>query len=177
MAKLERYVRTSFKPEHFLTLFLGQVDLTSGMLTYCNAGHMPPLVCSRDGQTAELTGSDPALNVAPCRKFKLFQRSLKEGDLVLIYTDGLVEQENEHGEDYGLERVISVAHAHREQRLEDIGRSILKSQRAFGAHQRQQDDTTLILLRREEGGEGVLLEQESPQAEDVRITVEGEPTE
>jgi sigma-B regulation protein RsbU (phosphoserine phosphatase) len=177
MAKLERYVHASFKPEHFLTLLLGQIDLASGMLTYCNAGHMQPIVFSRDGSFEELQGADPALNIASCHRFQLFQRALKKGDLALIYTDGLTEQENDQGEDFGRERMIACAREHLEESLENIGRSVLKAQRSFGGHTHQQDDTTLILIRREDDHASQPQERAALKSQDVAITIEGEPME
>jgi sigma-B regulation protein RsbU (phosphoserine phosphatase) len=150
MVELERYVRASFKPDHFLTLFLGQFDCGNGRLTYCNAGHLPPILIARDGRVSELETPDPALNITPWGKFSLLQHPMDPGDLLLVFTDGLTENANGRGEEFGVERLVECARANAAEDLETIGRAILTSLSSFGGARRQHDDMALMLLRRED---------------------------
>jgi sigma-B regulation protein RsbU (phosphoserine phosphatase) len=149
MAKLEQYVRSTFKPEHFLTMFLGQVDQTAGLLKYCNAGHLPPLVFSEDGLVTELEGGDPALNITPWSRFTVYQRVLNRGDLLVAYTDGLTERENPQGEAFSMDRLVDCTRKNRGNDLQTIANCILEMQRRFAGGEGDGDDTTLVLLRRD----------------------------
>lgn len=148
MVKLEQYVRRRFRPDHFLTLFLGELDRATGTLSYCNAGHMLPMVFSRGGPMVELEPRDPALNIMPWDDFTLSTYPLKPGDLLLVYTDGLTDQMNAEGERFGRDRLISGVQARIEDDLKTIRRGLLTDLDLFGATRSHLDDVAMILLRR-----------------------------
>ena len=149
MGKLERYVYAKFQPDHFLTLFLGRLDAESGVLTFCNAGHMPPLVVRRDGCIDTIDGADPALNIVPCDDFRKFDFKLEPGDLFVVYTDGVIEAKGKDGSFYGTEGLLACLERNRDADLRTIQRTIVSEVEAFASDDRLQDDTSLILIRRE----------------------------
>ena len=144
------YVRASFQPDHFLTLFLGELDRVSGVLAYCNAGHPPAIVFAGDGRVLELEGRDPAFNIAPWGKYALRRHCMAPGDLLLVYTDGLIEEETDGGKVFGPERLIDCVRENSSEDLEKIGRDLLACAGPLSAAGRQHDDMSLILLRRED---------------------------
>jgi sigma-B regulation protein RsbU (phosphoserine phosphatase) len=150
MAKLERYVTGTFRPDHFLTLVLGKLDVPTGGLTYCNAGHLPPLVFTRDGNVRELEAADPALNIVPGAEFRSFEYALAPGDLFLVYTDGVIEEANALEEQFGVERLTECVREHRGRDLASIRKEICAAVDGFSAGEGLRDDLSLILLRREE---------------------------
>ena len=95
----------------FVTLFVGVIDLTTGRLDYCNAGHDVPLVLT-DGEVSELP-CDPNIpaGVMPGWEFTCQQTQLKRGTTLFLYTDGLNEAEDISHQQFGMERVTETTKA------------------------------------------------------------------
>ncbi len=97
--------------DRFITLCMLILDMNESKISIVNAGHMPPLLC-REGQDPFELGADVRdlpLLVFDSFAYRMVEVELEEGDLVLLYTDGLTESENAAGELYGLERVVDQA--------------------------------------------------------------------
>jgi sigma-B regulation protein RsbU (phosphoserine phosphatase) len=151
MAKLERYVRSRFSPDHFLSLFLAELDTARGVLTYCNAGHVLPIVLNSDGGVVEFEERAPALNIAPWQDFPRREHQLDPGDLLLVYTDGIVEKQNEQGEMFGKQRLLAAVRENAGRDLKTIRRAILAGLKSFGSSAALDDDVALVMLRRLRG--------------------------
>ncbi len=150
MSRLERHVTRTFRMDHFLTFFIGGINVASGILTYCNAGHLPPICLRAGGQVLELAATEPALNIVRWESFRRHEFQTEPGDLLLLYTDGLTETENAQGQQFGVDRVISSLTRHRDQPLNVLQERILTEVRSFAAGRPPTDDRTLILVRRAE---------------------------
>ena len=151
MGKLESYVRALFAADHFLSLFLAELDLARGVVTYCNAGHVLPLVFPRDGRVRELAERAPALNIVSWPEYQRTEHAMAAEDLLLVYTDGITEKLDEKGEMFGKQRLITTVLEHADQDLVAIRQAILARLRSFGASSELDDDIALILLRRLRG--------------------------
>ncbi len=149
MSKLENYVYAKFQSDHFLTLVLGQLDAETGLITFCNAGHMPPLVLKQDGRIVSVEDADPALNIVRCDTFRSFECRLEPGDLFVVYTDGVIESKGKDGEFYGTEGLVACLERNRDESLPTIQRRVVSEVEAFAADERLHDDTSLVLIRRE----------------------------
>jgi len=149
MARLERHVRVTFRSDHFLTLFIGMLEVETGRLAYSNAGHMPPVLVHANGEVESRYDADPALNITPWESFRRQEISLEPGDLLLLYTDGLVEAENPAGEQFGIERLVESLRRQRESPLASVRKGILREIEVFAAGRPAGDDKTLILVRRQ----------------------------
>ncbi|HEY0978115.1 MAG TPA: SpoIIE family protein phosphatase [Flavobacteriales bacterium] len=90
--------------ERFITVFIGQCDLRTGMMRYVNAGHNPPLLL-KGQQATELSSGSIALGMLQDLPFVQVGEASIKGTTLLCYTDGLVEQEDAHGNDFGVEPV------------------------------------------------------------------------
>jgi sigma-B regulation protein RsbU (phosphoserine phosphatase) len=151
MAKLEKYVRSTFRSDHFLTAFLGTLERASGRLQFCNAGHFPPLIFDRRGDVRELEGGDPALNIVPVERFQLQEHVLLPGELLVAYTDGLVEADTVHGDAYGKARLIECIRRNLGKHAAAIREAIFAEIDGMAAEEGHKDDMTLIILERREG--------------------------
>jgi serine phosphatase RsbU (regulator of sigma subunit) len=149
MSRLEEHIKATFRSDHFLTLFLGVLDPKSGTLKYANAGHPPPFGLREGGEPFELEVTDPALNITAWGAFSRHEYQLLPGELLLFYTDGLIEAENASGEQFGTERLAACLLRHRNRDLGSIRREILQETESFTGEKGPGDDRTLILLRRE----------------------------
>lgn len=93
-------------PTLFVTAFCGFLDLTTGTVLYCNAGHDRPFVLTHDGKVREVE-SKPGLvlGVLPNYSYLLQETKLEPGDALYLYTDGVTEATNAEDEFFTLERV------------------------------------------------------------------------
>ncbi|RKX29936.1 MAG: hypothetical protein DRP47_00510 [Candidatus Zixiibacteriota bacterium] len=91
--------------EMFITLFFAKFDLKQGVLTYCNGGHLPGLFwCDDESKIYELAEGGPIVGQFSGIPFKEGSRSVKSGDRLFLFTDGLTEAEDDHGNLFGRER-------------------------------------------------------------------------
>jgi sigma-B regulation protein RsbU (phosphoserine phosphatase) len=136
-------------PSRFITLFYAVYDPATGLLSYVNAGHMPPLV--RRGATGELSrlqSTGVALGMFEDSVFSAQSTILDPGDLLVLYSDGITEAENPDGqpfEEAGLERLVSTLP---DQDLAASGRAIFAAVERYAQDTRFADDLTVLLLKR-----------------------------
>ncbi len=96
----------------FVTAFLAQVDCHLGEVTYCNAGHFPPILLRADGRTESLETGGPLLGAIEGAEFNSGKLVLEPGDTLVAYSDGVLECCDPSGEEFGTERLITaVEHA------------------------------------------------------------------
>jgi len=90
----------------FVTLFYAIVDVSSGVLSYANAGHNPPLVARKNGRVEFLDQQHGlALAVGEQARYQTHQNRLNPGDMLLLYTDGITEAYNRQEEEFGEQRL------------------------------------------------------------------------
>jgi sigma-B regulation protein RsbU (phosphoserine phosphatase) len=133
--------------EKFATFCLGVYDEPSGVLTYTNAGHLPPILIRR-GVPQRLDVNGTVVGAFPFSKYDESHISLQSGDLMVFFTDGISEPENEYGEMYGEDRLTDLIchNAHLgENQIIDL---VLSSVHQWTASEELQDDMTILLARR-----------------------------
>ena len=134
----------------FVTAYLGILDLRTGVLTYANAGHNPPLI-QQSGDRFEWLKLRPGFVLAGMEgmRYKEFQVTLKPGDCLFLYTDGVTEATNAALELYGEKRLEAVLNSDAAQGLApDQLLPYLKSQvDLFAAGAPQADDITMLGLQ------------------------------
>ena len=133
----------------FVTLFVGVLDLRSGQLRYCNAGHIAPLVVGRE--VSELP-CDPNLpvGVMPDWQFSLQEATIARGSLLFLYTDGLSEGEDSTHAQFGDERVLAVAQALCHEGVGQPAAVVGRMREAvaqFVGDAEQSDDLTMLAIR------------------------------
>lgn len=96
--------------EMFVTLFVGKLDLETGLLKYCNAGHNPIVVIDPEGNASFLPClPNIAIGVFPGFKYKMQEISLKKGTRLVLYTDGVTEAERADKTQFGEKRLLQWA--------------------------------------------------------------------
>jgi phosphoserine phosphatase RsbU/P len=139
---------TSSLADRYATLFYGIFDRETRTLRYVNAGHNPAVVLRRDGSILSLESGGAPVGMFPDSNYQESSVQLNAGDLVIIYTDGVVEATNPAGEDWGVEGLLNAATAWHQQRCgraEDLVRLIFNSMDNF-SNGHQNDDATLAVL-------------------------------
>jgi sigma-B regulation protein RsbU (phosphoserine phosphatase) len=130
---------------HF-SVFYGVLDPDRGHLTYANAGHPHAFRVPRSGPPERLESTAPPLGLGTGASVQRRQLPWSVGsDLLVLWTDGLVDAKNEAGEPFGEQRLLDCVVKLRHQSPEAIVRAVLEDADAFGA--RPTDDRTLLVLR------------------------------
>ena len=135
----------------FVTVFYAAFDPASGELAYANGGHNAPLVVHADGSSTLLppTGG-VALGVVPDLTYEQNAVTLRPGDHVVFYTDGVTEAENDQGDQFGLERLCEVFAGGPPEDIRATNEAVLDAVDAFAGEAPQFDDVTCLTLRRNE---------------------------
>jgi sigma-B regulation protein RsbU (phosphoserine phosphatase) len=100
VTQLNVALKENLPQSKFVTLFLGRLDINTGVVEYVNAGHTPPLYLHKDGAT-ELTDSDLLLGVVSRAEFVNRELRLEPGDSLVLFTDGVTEARDLDGDDLG----------------------------------------------------------------------------
>jgi serine phosphatase RsbU (regulator of sigma subunit) len=134
--------------EKFATLFYAVYEDGSGIIRYSNAGSYPPFVISPDGRINRLQRGGILIGVERESEYKEGVLKLKAGDLLVIYTDGIIDQESPGGEPFGEQRLIEFF---RNNALQSVNALLVEklfaTLLAFGQNSLK-DDMTVVLLRR-----------------------------
>jgi sigma-B regulation protein RsbU (phosphoserine phosphatase) len=148
VSELNHHLYEFTAPEKYATFWLGIYEDSSGVLTYTNAGHLPP-VLFRNGTPTALDVNGTIVGAFP---FSLYEESRIEmlpGDLLVCYTDGITEPENEYGEMFGDERLIELIGKNAERDEAAIASMIMDAVMQWTNSPELFDDMTLMLARRQ----------------------------
>jgi sigma-B regulation protein RsbU (phosphoserine phosphatase) len=132
--------------EKFATMFLGCYDEAARELTYCNAGHLPPILLGENGSICRLDTPGTVVGLFDHETYGESTIVMQPGDLIVAYSDGVTEPENESGE-FGEERLIALLREHRRRPLSEIGNAIASSVADWIGDAEQPDDVTVVLVR------------------------------
>jgi len=129
----------------FVTLMYGSLE-PDGRLTYCNAGHNPPLVIGQAG-VRRLEVGGPIVGLFEAATFQEETVTLQPGDWLIVFSDGVSEALSAAGEEYGEARILAVAEKNRDASPADFLQAIFDDVRAFTRGAPQSDDITALVLR------------------------------
>lgn len=146
LAMLNRHLYRSTQREKYATLFLAHYNADTSRLTYSNAGQLPPLVLSRDGKVRRLDVGGTVVGLMDGMRYDEAHLQLQSGDILVAYSDGVTEPENDFGE-FGEDRLIEVVSRYRDQPLHVISSQVLLALDAWIGAEEQPDDITLVLAR------------------------------
>jgi serine phosphatase RsbU (regulator of sigma subunit) len=146
--RMNSTVHRQTDPGHFVTVFLGCVDLQSGVVHYVNAGHNPPLVVSKNGVRLLETGGVP-VGILPSYPFEQGEARIEPGETLVAFSDGIPEAQ--HGDEFfGEERLQEVLlELAGEADIDKMGDSVVARVDQFIAEEHRSDDVTLLLIRRD----------------------------
>jgi len=133
-------------PNHYATLICGHAS-PSGDVELCNAGHPPPLLIRAGGEIERLEATGVPIGMFCHGEFASRTVRLASGDLLLLYTDGLVEAENESGVEYGIERLCALASSAKG-RPKTVIDACVRDLAAFRGAPAFRDDLTILVVSR-----------------------------
>jgi len=142
---VNRQVHASSLAERYATLFYGVFDGATRTLRYVNAGHNPPMVIRRDGSISWLETGGAPVGMFQHWNYEESAVQLHPGDLVLAYTDGVIEAVNPAGEEWGDQGLRWAAAESDAESADEIVHAIFSAMDEF-SQGRQTDDATVAVL-------------------------------
>ncbi len=132
----------------YTTLVAGSLNPRNGDLRYVNGGHNPPLLVRATGEVLRLAPTGPMVGLLPGVSFSEGRAHLNPGDVLVIFTDGIVEAENAAGEDLGDGPLAAVVLARPKARAEELLEALLVEAFRHLGQGGFRDDVTLLVLKR-----------------------------
>ncbi|HOW86309.1 MAG TPA: SpoIIE family protein phosphatase [Candidatus Aminicenantes bacterium] len=145
---LNDFVYASSDSHLFISFFLAILDRTRDELSYVNAGHNPPLVVGRKGPAKSLETTGLCLGMFPGQAYREEKAGLAPGDILCLYTDGIVESRAGGGEEYGEKRLADKVRELRGRPAREIRDRLFEDVFAFSACDEAGDDMTLVVVKR-----------------------------
>jgi phosphoserine phosphatase RsbU/P len=146
LSLLNRHLFRSTQPEKYATLFLAHYDAVTAKLTYSNAGQLPPLVLGPNGNIRRLDKGGTVVGLMDGMHYEEDSFHMQPGEILVAYSDGVTEPENDFGE-FGEERLMEVVARYRDQPLHIISNQVMLALDAWIGAEEQPDDITLVLAR------------------------------
>ncbi|MBB6119925.1 PP2C family protein-serine/threonine phosphatase [Nocardiopsis algeriensis] len=145
-ARVEATLTQEFVRNRYTTGIMGELDLDSGVFSWVNCGHLPPVLIRDDkareleGEPTHPLGTDLGLPVA------VYREQLHPGDRLVLYTDGIIEARNAHGREFGLEQFVNFIILHEVIRLPVPETLRLLIQAVMAHHHGQLGDDATVLV-------------------------------
>jgi sigma-B regulation protein RsbU (phosphoserine phosphatase) len=143
---LTRYHRLK-KSYLFTTLLFGVLDTKEGCLRYIAAGHYPPILLAASGALTPLQLCGPALGIVPEPDYVVKEAVLSKGDMLLAYTDGVIEAKNAAEDLFGRDRLVPVFQSNPQNARTLLMRIEAEIANYIG-DTAQSDDITMMAIRR-----------------------------
>jgi sigma-B regulation protein RsbU (phosphoserine phosphatase) len=146
LSLLNRHLYRSTQPEKYATLFLAHYDGLNRRLVYSNGGHLPPLLLRANDTVTRLDRGGSVVGLLDELDWDQGTVHLGHDDILIAYSDGVTEPENDFGE-FGEDRLLEVVRSHRHLSLEAISDQVVQELKTWIGAQEQPDDVTLVLAR------------------------------
>ena len=143
LQKLNNIIHRGRLTTKFVSLFYGELE-TGGILIYCNAGHNPPFVV-REKSVEFLRNGGPVLGPTPDATYTRGFAQLQPGDLLCMYTDGLIEARDRNEREFGIDRLVRTVRQNRARPSQEIGQDALARVAKWG--RAGQDDRTIVIVK------------------------------
>lgn len=147
-AGLNDFIYSSSDSHCFITFFLGILDRRTHELAYVNAGHNPPLLVGREGPVRPLEATGLPLGMFPAQEYGQRTAALAPGDVVCLYTDGIVESRKEEKEEYGEGRLERRVRELAASPAREIMERVFEDVFGFSGCTEAGDDMTLVVVKR-----------------------------
>ncbi len=146
VARTNRHMCRDTLAGEFATVFYGVFSGSEPKLTYVNAGHDPPLLL-REGEFRSLQAGGLVIGIAPEAGYEYESVSLRSGDVLVFYTDGVIDASNFQGELFGRQRLRKSIQKHHGQSARALAKQIMWDTRRFAGLAEQTDDITIVVAR------------------------------
>jgi phosphoserine phosphatase RsbU/P len=150
ITRLNQLVNKTFTPEHFISMVYAELNTSDkGLVIYVNAGHSNPIILRAETNEVEtLAATGQIIGPFPRESYHSEFTVLNRGDVMLLYTDGIVEASNERGEMYGEQRLVQMLKDLKKRTPRELCQLILEDVQVFSRMAEYSDDKTLVAIRR-----------------------------
>jgi len=149
VARINENLCQTVPPNRYATLFLARLDTASGELAWVNAGHAVPLVLHTDGREARLEDGGTVLGVFRETSWQEGRITLQPGDVVVVFSDGVVEASQASGTGFGPERLAEVTRARGGGHASEVLWALQDAAEKALATEGSADDHTFVVLKRQ----------------------------
>jgi sigma-B regulation protein RsbU (phosphoserine phosphatase) len=155
LSRLNAHLYPLMEKQMFTAFSFAILDSDAGMIQWSNAAQPHPLIKRSDGASEAAEDGQLPLGMAPDVRYQDYQLKLQSGDVVIFYTDGIIEAENNDEEIYGTERLMNlVAGIDSAASAEDVIEAILQDVADFVGNAEQYDDMTVVVVKKLEMNDG-----------------------
>jgi sigma-B regulation protein RsbU (phosphoserine phosphatase) len=147
MSRLNDLLCESFGIGRYATFFYGILDPAKKKITYSNAGHFNPVLISSGGEPRKLSEGGIVLGFIPGREYEEGWGVLEAGDLIVLYTDGVIEATGPDGEMFGEERVAEIAGRLKGGSADEVLKGLREAVNSMCTDCPQEDDITLVVVK------------------------------
>jgi sigma-B regulation protein RsbU (phosphoserine phosphatase) len=147
MTRINRITSANCPRNRFISFFMCVLDVASGVLTYANAGHNPPIIVRTDGSHELLEGGGPVLGILSSIEFQEYTAKMNKGDIFAIYSDGVTEAATPNDEEFEIENLVKTLCAHSTKSTRIMIEEVNKALTAWTEGAPPADDITLIVAR------------------------------
>ncbi len=149
--RVNRQIVTSTIDATFITLFYAEFDEAASTLTYTNAGHNPPLLLRRDTgaerKIERLESGGTVIGLFHDAEYEDVEVRVSSGDVLVAFTDGLIEAQNHEGVEFGEDRLALLVGDNSHLAAAELERTILHAVKVWTGDSEQEDDLTLVVVR------------------------------
>ncbi|MDQ3323468.1 MAG: SpoIIE family protein phosphatase [Acidobacteriota bacterium] len=145
---VNQYLAENTPANRFVTMFVAELDQTTGIIKYINAGHNPPLVGRADGTVEQLESGGFPLGIMPSAQYDVGETHLQPGETLVIYSDGVSEANNTAGDEFGMDRLTEVVRRNVSASAAGMRDKVESALSAFTKTAPANDDITLVIVKR-----------------------------
>jgi sigma-B regulation protein RsbU (phosphoserine phosphatase) len=148
VGRLNKEISSVSDGERYVTLLLAEIDARKRTVRYVNCGHNPALLFRpKTGRITCMDSSCPPIGMFSEKPCELISVDLIAGDVLVFYTDGVTEAQNQLGEEFGMERLSAVVQRGSSMSAEDLMNEILRSAGDFCSEVGFHDDVTILVVK------------------------------
>ncbi len=150
-ARLNETVFSKTEAHEFISFFMGVVDRAAGEMIYVNAGHNYPLLLEPAGRVQPLASTGTCLGMFPCSSYETRTVPIRPGQILCLYTDGIVEHRNAAREQFGEARLVESLKGSGHLPARELLDRVYEAVRSFAPGAVAEDDMTMVVLKRKPG--------------------------
>ncbi|MGA7624814.1 MAG: PP2C family protein-serine/threonine phosphatase [Candidatus Acidiferrales bacterium] len=145
VGKMNEVISNNIAPDRFVTFCYCSIDMAENRLTFASAGHWPPILFHKSGEAVPLREGGAPLGIFPDRRYEDAGFQLDSGDRLVLYTDGLTEATNSHGQEFGERGLAELGSRNLEVNAGELLATIKKEVASF-CNGNFHDDFTLVVV-------------------------------
>jgi len=146
ISHLNNLIAETTEANLFVTSFTCILNMDKGEINYVNAGHNSPFIL-RGKEVIKLDEGSLAVGLFPDVPFTVAENQLKPNDIMVLYTDGIVEAENPEGEQYSFDGLVEFIKKNREYNAKEIKELVIKELEKYTKNTHFEDDITFIIIK------------------------------